>query len=47
MGERDKSKESYRAARGVVDGIIAGLQNQDLRSSLEDFNMIREVYKNS
>ena len=45
-GKQDQSKESYRAAREVVDRIKAGLHNDKLRSSLEDFDQMRELYEN-
>lgn len=46
-GEQQKSEESYRTAREVIDRIKSGLQNQGLRSGLENSILIREVYENS
>jgi len=38
------ARQAYRAAREVIDGIKARLQNPGLRASLESAPLIRQVY---
>jgi hypothetical protein len=40
----DRADDAYRAARAVLDGITAGLQEPSFRASLGAVPAVREVY---
>lgn len=42
---KESARESFRAARQVVDGMKAGLRSPELRSSLESAPMIQTIYE--
>jgi len=44
-GRPDKAQESYRAARDVIEGVEAGLQNSNLRNSLQNFSPVKRIYE--
>jgi predicted ATPase/class 3 adenylate cyclase len=44
-GRPDKAQQSYRAARDVIDGMKAGLQNNSLRHSLQNFSPVKLIYE--
>ena len=44
-GRPDKAQESYRAARDVIEGIKAGLQNSNLRNSVQNFSPVKRIYE--
>lgn len=43
VGQHEKAQGSYRAARDVIEGIKAGLQNSNLRNSLQNFSPVKLI----
>jgi hypothetical protein len=42
-GRQIEAQKSYRAARDVIDGLKAGLQNSELRNSLQNFSPVKRL----
>ena len=42
-GQKDAAQSEYRAARAVIDGILAGLATPRLRGSLESLPIVRDL----
>jgi hypothetical protein len=43
VGQHEKAQGSYRAARDVIEGIKAGLQNSNLRNNLQNFSPVKLI----
>jgi tetratricopeptide (TPR) repeat protein len=46
-GQKDAARDAYRAARAVIDGILAGLPTARLRASLENLPMVRDLTRSA
>ena len=43
IGRQEKAQGSYQAARDVIEGVKAGLQNSNLRDSLQNFSPVKLI----
>jgi transcriptional regulator with AAA-type ATPase domain/tetratricopeptide (TPR) repeat protein len=46
-GENDAAQDAYRAARAVIDAMLAGLATPQLRASLEGLPAVRQLTENA
>jgi tetratricopeptide (TPR) repeat protein len=44
-GQKDAARSAYKAARGVIDGILVGLSTPQLRGSLERLPIVQELIR--